>query len=120
MKAKIIAVMVALSCYCCAASYGQNMGGIKGGNNTPPPTPPANNSNVNKPAPTPSATPNIFGNTTLNTLYAEVVKTKEYQNIKKQVQTKVNNSKAVKRARNWQSFLYRIGLMKRPVVKKAQ
>lgn len=123
MKTKVIAVIVILSSYFCAAAYSQN-GGLKGGTNTQPtPTPPVNNTGVNNSNTSNSnttASPAILSNQTLNGIYNEVVKTKEYQAFEKQVRAKVNGTKVGKSASRFRAFMQRIGLVKRTPVQRNQ
>lgn len=117
MKTKAIAVLVVLSSYFCAAGYSQTTNSDRDGNNSnSQPSQPVNNGNATKP--TPTATPGIFSNTTINGVVNEVRKTKEYQAFEKQVMAKVNNSKVGKKASSFKRFLQRIGLAKKPVVPK--
>lgn len=117
MKTKVIAVMVVLSSYFCAASFGQsNIGGLKGGsNNNSSPSQPVNNTVVT-PTPTPAASPNLFNNPTLNAVYSTVVRSQEYQAVKNKVVAKVNATKVGKKVSSFKRFLQRIGLAKKPVV----
>lgn len=121
MKTKAIAVLVVLSSYFCAAGYSQKgLDGVKGGrdgnNSNSQPSQPVNNGNATKP--TPTATPSVFSNSTINGVVNEVRKTKEYQAFEKQVMAKVNNSKVGKKASSFKRFLQNIGLAKKPVVPK--
>lgn len=110
--------MVVLSTFFCAAAYSQNIGGLKGGNNSQPtPTPPVNNSVNNNTTPTPAASPSIFSNQTVNGIYKEVLKSKEYKALAKKLQTRINATKVGKKANSFRAFLQRIGLAKKPVRK---
>ena len=120
MKTKVIAVIVVLSTCFCAAAYSQNIGGLKGGNNSQPtPNPPVNNSVNNTATPTPAASPSIFSNQTVNGIYKEVLKSKEYKALAKKVQARVNATKVGKKANSFRAFLQRIGLAKKPARKVA-
>jgi len=125
MKTKIIAVIVALNASFCTAMLAQSSNpsnSLRGGNgnsnngnivNTPP---------VATPTPAPTSQPNLNGNLlsqqNLQIVLNQVAKSKEYQNLKKNVTTKVNNSKVGKKVSGFTRFLQNIGLAKKPVVPK--
>lgn len=117
----MIAVIVALNASFCTGLLAQssnprgNSGSSSNGNtviNTP----------VNTPTPAPATQPNLNGNLlsqqNLQFVLNQVAKSKEYQNLKKNVTTKVNNSKVGKKVSSFKSFLQRIGLAKKTVAPK--
>jgi hypothetical protein len=124
MKTKVIAVIVVLSTSFCAAAYSQNIGDLKGGNNTQPtPAPPVNNNGVNNNTNNngnATATPAILSNQTIYGVYNELAKTKEYQAFEKKVKAKVNATKVGKSASRFRVFLQQIGLVKKTPVRKSQ
>lgn len=121
MKTKIIAVLVALIAGNCAvvmAQNGTNVSNSQRGNTNNNTT--VNNTPVVTPAPSPQANTNgsLLSQQNLQLIYAQVAKSKEYQNLKKNITNRVNNSKVGKKVSNFRRFLQRIGLAKKPVANK--
>ena len=119
MKTKIIAVIVALNANFCTVLMAQgNLNTMHDGkgNSSNTATP------VATPAPAPTNQPSLNGQLlsqqNLQYVITQVAKSKEYQNLKKNVTTKVNNSKVGKKVSGFTRFLQNIGLAKKPVVAK--
>ncbi len=128
MKTKIIAVIVALNASFCTGLIAQgnvntmhgNKGSSGNGTATPAPAPatiPTNTNAVQKPAQL-NLNGNLLTQQNLQIVLNQVAKSKEYQNLKKNVTTKVNNSKVGKKVSGFTRFLQNIGLAKKPIVPK--